>query len=168
MRKFATNKKLINLSLTRKDIYKMYNYPISRKALTAFQTHFYKVQALRNYYDISSRYISKSMVNTVLNLERRLDIILVRMNLVSRINESRQIIRHGKVFVNHEQIEASNYIVTPGDLIEIKGETMNHYNKITGTIINIPVNMEVNYELRVGKYLRDAKIEEISIPISLS
>lgn len=162
-------KKLIQLALTKRDIYEIYQPKPYRKTLTAFQTQFYKTQAIRNYYNISSRYIGKSILQTVILLEKRLDIIIVRMNLAFTINESRQKISHGKVYVNNIQVRSNNYKIKEGDLIEIKGTNVisNEVTKLMTCIINIPKNMMVNYKIKSGIYIREANIREIGIPIKI-
>jgi ribosomal protein S4 len=153
MKKYATIRSRTHLSYGTKDIYKIYNKkPVGKGALTAFQKRFYKVQEIRNYYDISSRYVLPNILNTIIKLERRLDIVVVRMNLAMSINESRQKINHGKVYVNDKEVVSINFIVKEGDKIEVRGERKK-VNKVSKFIMNIPMNMEVNYELSILEML---------------
>lgn len=51
-------------------------------------------------------------------LESRLDINLYRLGFFSSIFESRQMITHGKVFVNGNKVNFDHYLLQLGDLIE--------------------------------------------------
>ena len=52
--------------------------------------------------------------------ESRLDVTLFRCKFGLSIRYVRQLISHGKVFVNNEQITIKSFILKPGDMIKIK------------------------------------------------
>jgi ribosomal protein S4 len=58
--------------------------------------------------------------------EQRLDTILYRSKFCVSLRNARQLIVHGKVFVNRKLIKISSYILKPGDLISINS----HYYKL--------------------------------------
>jgi ribosomal protein S4 len=162
-------KHMISLTNSKKEIYKIYN-PKENKTnlntrLTTFQKRFNKTKEIRNYYKIATRDIKKSIVNTIIEMETRLDVIIVRMNLVRSINESRQKINHGKVRVNEKEIRSKNYKIEEGDIIEVIGKR-GKIKEINEIIMNEGIN-EVNYKIGKGVYVRKAKLTEISVPYEI-
>jgi ribosomal protein S4 len=63
--------------------------------------------------------------NTNLNLfflnlfEKRLDIALYKAKFVTSIRNSKQLISHGKIFVNYNKITSQSYELNTGDLISV-------------------------------------------------
>lgn len=53
-------------------------------------------------------------------LERRLDNILIKCGWAISPNSARQIISHGHIFVNGRKMDISSYIVSKGDVIELR------------------------------------------------
>lgn len=157
--------KLVALSLKERDLYKIYNLEeLKENKVTAYQRRMKEVQEIRNYYQISSSKIQYLIENTVKEMERRLDIILVRMNLVISLEESRQKISHGLVKVNDLKIRSNQYLLKEGDKVEILGQQSN-YNEICKAIIHETNYLLTNHSLGIGIYLRTPFSNEISTPI---
>ena len=81
-------------------------------------------------------------------LERRLDIILFRMKFASSIFQARQLINHKHVLVNGSVVNISNYLLCPGDLIEIKKDSkeivyINVLKRIFENILFLPKPLEI-------------------------
>ncbi len=55
--------------------------------------------------------------NLILLLESRLDIVVVRLKLAKTIFESKQLINHGKIKVNDQIVNKSNFLLKTGDVI---------------------------------------------------
>lgn len=170
MRKFSRNNNYIKLSLHKSEINNIYK--TNKISKTIYQKILNKKRDLRNYYNLSVNVINSNkntwynITKPILLLERRLDVCLVRMNFSSSINESRQLIIKGKVYLNDVKVKFPNIILKIGDKIELK----NTLPLTIGSLyfINIvPLYLEVNYNNFVGIYLRDPKIEDISIPITI-
>jgi small subunit ribosomal protein S4 len=62
------------------------------------------------------------LVNFMLMLETRLDIILYRSGFVNSIFEARQLINHGKFLVNGSVINKSSYLLKNGEILSIAPE----------------------------------------------
>ena len=56
-------------------------------------------------------------------LEKRLDVILVRSNLVLSIRNARQLITHGHVFVNETMVKENAFSLKKGDVITFSKKT---------------------------------------------
>ena len=53
-------------------------------------------------------------------LERRLDNVIFRMNFASSRSEARQIVQHGRVYVNGKRVDIPSYTVKIGDEVSIR------------------------------------------------
>ena len=58
--------------------------------------------------------------NLMILLESRLDNVVFRMGLARTRKEARQIVDHNHVLVNGKQVNIPSYLVSAGDVIEIK------------------------------------------------
>ena len=98
-------------------------------------------------------YLNKQK-SLLLNLESRLDVLLVRANFCATHFTARQLISHGKVFVNYNNVTFAGFIVSVGDIISISEDHL----ELTKSIIkdNLrsnrichfkPSHLEVNYKI---------------------
>nr|QEM01898.1 30S ribosomal protein S4 [Nephromyces sp. ex Molgula occidentalis] len=102
------------------------------------KTHYFyclkEKQKLRFNYGLSNKYIKKYInklklqqgiisLNLLKLLEMRLDSILFRVGFWKSINQSKQFINHGHIFVNKILIQSNNFNVKVNDIIYVK------YNK---------------------------------------
>lgn len=81
--------------------------------------------------------------------ESRLDTVLYRAKFVSSVRSARQLILHGKVYVNQTQIKSKAYILKSGDLINLTFDCLELYEN---SIINSvkwsipPKHLTINYK----------------------
>lgn len=114
------------------------NYPpgqhgasFGQKRKTVHGTQLQAKQKLKKYYNI----VEKQFKNTYLKamkqkgnsaenlvglLERRLDAVVYRLNLVPTIFSARQLVGHKHVLVNGKVVNIPSYLVKPNDTIELK------------------------------------------------
>jgi small subunit ribosomal protein S4 len=105
------------------------------KTNTEYNINFKEKQKLRNYYGNinekqfhnlllkADRYKGSLENNFLIFLERRLDNLIYRMNFAKTIFGARQLINHGHILVNRQQVTIPSYAVKKGDLIEVKKES---------------------------------------------
>lgn len=82
-------------------------------------------------------------------LESRLDTILYRAQFVQSMRSAKQLISHGKVFINGTKIKINSYIIKKGDLIEI--HPISHYYLKKNISLSkmkyiIPKYLEINFK----------------------
>ena len=83
------------------------------------------VKLLKLFYGGLRQKTLKKKINLTSNLlfleilERRLDTILYRAKFSSSMRNSRQLISHGKIFVNGKKINSCSFIINVGDLITV-------------------------------------------------
>nr|YP_009658868.1 ribosomal protein S4 [Dumortiera hirsuta]QCP68524.1 ribosomal protein S4 [Dumortiera hirsuta]QIA59656.1 ribosomal protein S4 [Dumortiera hirsuta] len=97
-------------------------------------------------------YIDKK--NSLLfNIEKRLDVILVRLNFCSTMFQARQLISHKNICVNYKKVNIPGFQVSNGDLISIQENSLDFFksnirqNFKTSRIRRMkPNHLEVNYK----------------------
>jgi ribosomal protein S4 len=86
------------------------------------------------------------------NIEKKLDVILVRLNFCSTTFQARQLISHKKIYVNYKMVNIPGFQVSNGDLISIQGNSLYcikskiRQNLRSNQIWKMkPTHLEVNY-----------------------
>ena len=74
----------------------------------------------RNYFEKASRMNGMAGDNLMILLESRLDNVVFRMGFARTRKEARQIVDHKHVLVNGKQVNIPSYLISAGDVIEIK------------------------------------------------
>ncbi len=74
----------------------------------------------RNYYNKADRMEGQTGENLMILLELRLDNVIFRIGMARTRKEARQIVDHKHVLVNGKQVNIPSYLVSAGDIIEIK------------------------------------------------
>ncbi len=77
-------------------------------------------KTFRRYYTKASRAKGVTGSRLLLTLELRLDNIVYRLGFASSRRQARQLVGHGHVTVNGKHVDISSYLVSAGDVIEIK------------------------------------------------
>ena len=74
----------------------------------------------RNYYKKADKMAGMTGENLMTMLESRLDNVVFRLGFARKRKEARQIVDHKHVLVNGKQVNIPSYLVSAGDVIEIK------------------------------------------------
>ncbi len=109
--------------------------------------------------------------NFILLLEKRLDVIVYRMNLVPTIFAAKQIVSHGHILVNEKKINICSYLVKKDDVIRIKGKSkeiplikthLEHPER------EVPLYLTLDSQKISGKLDRLPEREDIYYPFELN
>ncbi len=85
----------------------------------------------------------ESTILFLLNLERRLDLILVRIHFRQTLPQARQPISHRKVCVNNRMVNRTHFQVSHGDLISFQDKKKRSLRSIFSQIVKkIPKRMK--------------------------
>jgi small subunit ribosomal protein S4 len=71
-------------------------------------------------FDVADRQKGVTGYNLLLRLERRLDNVVYRAGLAPSRNQARQLVRHGHFTVNGRRVNIPSFILSRGDVIEVK------------------------------------------------
>lgn len=96
---------------------------------------------------------SQTIVPSLLSLETRLDVLLVRAQFCTTLPSARQLILHHKICVNSEIVSYPSYSLVYGDIITIEPSYLKHFqNQLKQTItqhkvVSVkPSHCEINYK----------------------
>ena len=124
----------------------------------------------RNYFEKAQRMNGMTGENLMRMLESRLDNVVFRLGLARTRREARQIVDHKHVLVNGKQINIPSYLVSAGDVIEIKEKHKSspRYKGITEITAGrlVPEWLESDLEALKGTVKELPRREQIDVPVN--
>lgn len=124
----------------------------------------------RNYYAKAERMRGLTGPNLMILLESRLDNVVFRLGLARTRREARQIVDHKHVLVNGKCVNIPSYLVSAGDVIEIKEKckSAQRYKDILEVTEGrlLPAWLDVDYENLSGTVKSLPTREEIDVPVN--
>ena len=123
----------------------------------------------RNYYEKADRMKGMTGENLMVMLESSLDSVVFRMGFARTRREARQVVDHKHVMVNGKVVNIPSYLVSAGDVIEIKesAKTMQRYKdiaEVTGGRL-VPEWMDVDIDNFKGTIKNLPTREMIDVPV---
>jgi small subunit ribosomal protein S4 len=105
-----------------------------RRKPTVYAAQLLEKQKIRTHYGLLERQMRKTFSeaqrmggvtgsNLLMLLESRLDCVMYRMGLGRSINQARQFIVHGHIFVNGKKVDKPSFMVKPGMEISVREES---------------------------------------------
>jgi len=110
-----------------------------RQAFSDFKIQLREKQKVKRMYGMLEKQFkgyaaralkSKGVTGTELlqTLERRLDNICFRLGFAGSRNQARQLVNHGLVTVNGKAVNIPSYLVTVGDVVEVREKSKKNLN----------------------------------------
>lgn len=123
----------------------------------------------RNYYERADKMKGMTGENLMILLERRLDNVIFRMGFARTRKEARQIVGHKHVLVNGKSVNVPSYLISSGDVIEIKEKSkgLQRYKDIAEATNGrlVPEWMDVDQENFKGTIKELPSREVIDVPV---
>jgi small subunit ribosomal protein S4 len=124
----------------------------------------------RRIYQEASRLRGDTAENMIGLLERRLDIVVYRMNFVPTVFAARQFVNHGHVQVNGRRVNIPSYAVREGDVIEVREKSKN-LTMVLGAVQqperDVPEYISVDYKGLKGNFVRTPKLADVPYPVQM-
>lgn len=113
-----------------------------RKQTSDYKVRLLEKQRLRAQYDISERQLARAYDRArklgtrtgtktgealLIELERRLDALVLRSGLARTIYQARQMVVHGHIQVNDRKVDKPSYRVRPGDVVQVRERSREKY-----------------------------------------
>ena len=122
-----------------------------------------------NYYEKADKMKGMTGTNLMILLESRLDNVVFRMGFARTRREARQIVDHKHVLVNGKQVNIPSYLVSAGDVIEIKEKAKGSVRykdsiETTGGRL-VPEWLDVDQENLKGTVKELPSREAIDVPV---
>lgn len=101
------------------------DYGLHLKAKQRLKCHYGRIteKQFRNIFTLAQKMKGNTGENFIGLLERRLDAIVYRMNIVSTIFAARQLVSHGHIKVNGRKADIPSMRLKEGDVVELKDST---------------------------------------------
>jgi len=177
----------VNLWGRGKDPLARRNYPpgqhgAKRKKLSGYATQLMAKQKLKGYYanlnerqfrrmyEMAVRLRGDTAENLVGLLERRLDMVVYRLNFAPTIFAARQFVNHGHVSVNGRRVNIPSYLCKEGELIEVRERSRNHIGLLETTQRpdrDVPEYLAVDYKGFRGQFVRIPKMMDVPFPVQM-
>lgn len=101
-------------------------------------------------------------------LEQRLDAVIYRANFVPTMYAARQVVGHKHVLVNGKNVNIQSYLVSPGDVIEIK-DSARKMALISDSILrmerDVPVYLDLDKDNFKVKFNAVPHLEDVPYPV---
>jgi small subunit ribosomal protein S4 len=124
----------------------------------------------RRIYKEASRLRGDTAENMIGLLERRLDMVVYRLNFVPTIFASRQLVNHGHVLVNGRRVNIPSYQVSEGDTVELREKSKN-MDLVLGSIQqperDVPDYLSIDYKAIKGTFVRVPKLADVPYPVQM-
>ncbi|HPD89745.1 MAG TPA: 30S ribosomal protein S4 [Bacillota bacterium] len=131
---------------------------------------FYGLQEtqFRNLFDKADKKKGITGENLLIFLETRLDNVVFRLGFASSRKEARQLVTHGHFMVNGKKVNIPSYMVSAGDVIQVKEKSVSSpkFKEIKEMTITAPSWLSVDVEKLEGKVLMLPTRGEIDTPIA--
>ena len=124
----------------------------------------------RAYYEKASKTPGITGVNLLTTIERRLDNVAFRLGFALTRREARQAVSHGHFTVNGRRVDIPSYLVSPGDVIEVREQSRDSvmFKRLLGEdaiFITVPQWLEREKNTLKGKVVKLPVREDIDFPV---
>ncbi len=124
----------------------------------------------RNYYKKADKMQGMTGENLMAMLETRLDNVVFRLGFARTRKEARQIVDHKHVLVNGKQVNIPSYLVSAGDVIEIKeskkgSQRYKDILEVTGGRL-VPEWLDVDQDALRGTVKEIPSRDAIDVPVN--
>ena len=149
----------------------------SRRILSDYGRQLKEKQKLQVVYGLNNKQVSNLFKNFKLDeipliLERRLDKVVYNLGFAKSLRIGRQLVLHGHILVNGKKVTIPSYLVSKGDKISIRPESMN--KKVFSDLKDllkqkeVPLWLKLDVEKMVGEVIAlPPKGERLPFDISL-
>mgnify|MGYP001459753904 CR=1 FL=1 len=124
----------------------------------------------RRFYQEATRLRGDTAENLIGLLERRLDMVVYRMNFVPTIFAARQFVNHGHVLVNGKRVTIPSYLVREGDVIEVRERSRNMpmvLETAQRPEREVPDYIQVDVKAFKGQFVRTPKLADVPYPVQM-
>jgi len=163
---------------TRNALFKKKNYTPAGLVFLNKQKlrHFYCNLTFKQMKDVylKSQKLKYDLVDSFIGfLESRIDVVLYRLNFINHMRQAIQFLSYKNVFVNGNCITISNFILSPGDKLEIidvhekQRQSLERTLNTNFFLVNYPSYFEVNYKLFSAVYVYRPRVNDVFFPFSV-
>ncbi len=124
----------------------------------------------RRAYATASSGKGDTAENLIGLLERRLDVVVFRMNVVQTMYQARQFVNHGHVLVNGRRVSISSYLVREGDVVEVAERSRDKLmvvEALQNQERDVPDYIEMDMKGLKARFVRTPKLGDVPFPVQM-
>ena len=124
----------------------------------------------RRYYQEAVRRRGDTSENLIAILERRLDAVIYHMKFVPTVFAARPFVNHGHIKVNGKRVNIPSYLVSDGDVIEVKEKSRELplvLEAIESPERDLPDYVDVDVKKMRGTYVRAPQLADVPYPVQM-
>jgi len=146
------------------------SYGLHLKAKQTIKAHYGRIKEhqLKAVFTLAKKMKGNTADNFISLLERRLDMVVYRLNLAPTIFAARQLVSHKHVMVNKKIVNIASFRVKNGDTVSLTDKT--HAltlvsDSLTNMIRKVPDYMKLDIHTKTGCFIHDpASISDVPFP----
>jgi len=124
----------------------------------------------RSYYEKATKMPGITGENLLTTIERRLDNVVFRLGLCMTRREARQAVSHGHFTVNGRRVDIPSYLVSAGDVIEVREQSRSSvmFKRFTGEdapFVTLPQWLSREKNSLKGTVVKMPAREDIDFPV---
>lgn len=124
----------------------------------------------RSYYEKATKVPGITGENLLTTIERRLDNVVFRLGLCTTRREARQAVSHGHFTVNGRRVDIPSYLVSVGDVIEVREQSRSSvmFKRLTGEdalFVTLPQWLSREKNSLKGTVVKMPAREDIDFPV---
>jgi small subunit ribosomal protein S4 len=145
------------------------DYGLHLKAKQKIKCHYGRVneRQFRNTFMLAQKMKGNTGENFVGLLERRLDVVVYRMNLAPTIFAARQLVSHGHIKVNGKKVNIPSQRLKESDIIELKDSSKQIpliLESATKQSRTVPDYLSFDVNSMSGKFVRVPMVSDVPYP----
>ncbi|MFW5679916.1 MAG: 30S ribosomal protein S4 [Pseudomonadota bacterium] len=124
----------------------------------------------RRAYETASKGKGDTAENLIGLLERRLDVVVFRMNVVQTMYQARQFVNHGHVLVNGRRVTIPSYSVREGDVVEVAERSRDKLmvvEALQNQERDVPDYLEMDMKGLKARLVRTPKLGDVPFPVQM-
>ena len=151
---------------------KMSDYGLQLAAKQKLKSYYANMteKQFRRTYEEASRLRGDTAENLIGLLERRLDMMIFRLNFVPTVFAARQLINHGHVLVNNKRVNIPSYRLREGDEVQVR-ERVREIPMILEALQQpereVPEYLTIDLKNMKGQFARIPKFADVPYPVQM-
>ena len=124
----------------------------------------------RRAYALANKLKGDTAENLIGLLERRLDVVVFRMNVVQTMYQARQFVSHGHVKVNGQRVTIPSFRTAPGDVVEVAERSKDKLmvvEALQNRERDVPDYIDMDEKALKATFVRQPKMADVPYPVQM-
>ncbi len=153
----------------RKKISDYGNQLLAKQKLKSYYANMTEKQ-FRKAYETATKRKGDTAETLIGLLERRLDVVVFRMNLGHTMQQARQLVSHGHVQVNGTRVTIPSYLVREGDtigVVERSKDKLMVQDALQNRERDVPEYIDMDEKSVQATFVRTPKMSDVPYPVQM-